>query len=105
MVESSITGKMEPICQYSHMSNHGYVIGSRYRMLNHINSVTTIDTNSSIYQTVEELKAVGMSYLTPAEETSLEDIKQEMNVKVTAKCSNKYCNNCNDYNLASCTTC
>ena len=105
MVQSSITGKYEPICQFSHMSNHGYVIGSRYRILNYINSVTAINSNTSNYGSLNDLKSAGLYYINSAEETSLSDIKKEMNVKVTAKCANKYCNNCNDYNLAQCTTC
>ena len=36
LIESETSGEYEPFCQFSHMANHGYELGSKYYILNYL---------------------------------------------------------------------
>lgn len=102
---SSITGQEVPMCGYSYMQDHGYIVGSRFRILNYLQTETYLNPFSSLVSSLANLKQLAEKYIAPVEGNSFERVKQEINVNVVAKCQNKYCNMCEDFNTTKCVTC
>ena len=102
-VNDSNTGKETISCFWSHLQDHGYVLGSRYRILNYLSQVDYINPSFGVND-LEGMKALEQKYIPPMDDTKA-DYTPEYNVKIVAQCQNKYCNLCDDWNLTQCRTC
>jgi hypothetical protein len=87
------------------MNDHGFKLGNRYRLMHYFYNETYIDPSTSFVQSIDELKTVAEKYVNPIDGNSLAVNPVEDNINVVAKCQNKYCNLCEDFNLTKCVTC
>lgn len=79
---SSLSGDQVPYCHYSYVNGFGYILGDRAQIYKYLDS--------------QNLREYADLYLDPKNT----DIVRETNVKVVSKCQNKYCQHCEDYDLA-----
>ena len=88
------------------MNDKGYVLGNRYQIMNWLRNVASpenLDISKTVSKSFEELKAKADAYEEPLHVDG--DFKYEKNVKVVAKCENKHCSLCEQYDLNKCLTC
>jgi len=89
------------------MEDHGFVVGSKYWIQNYMISETYVNPETSVVESVEELRSLAKHYIDPIfgdSGSELLDLEPETN-KVSAKCQSQYCNLCEDFNLTQCMTC
>ena len=102
-VKDSNTNEDTIGCYYSHLTGKGYVLGSRYRILNYMTTTDYTDPKTQVTD-LEGIKALENKYLDPTDAVD-GDYTPEYNVNVVAQCQNKYCDSCLDFNLTLCSTC
>ena len=91
----SITGKTTPYCKYSFMFNKGFVVGSRYTIMNYLLSTaysSNFNTNITYSKSIEELRNKAEEYREPVSYST--KLIPDFDVNVVARCENTYCNLC-----------
>ena len=106
MTIDSATGKLTPYCKYSFMMDKGFVLGSRYSIMNYMlyeaNS-SNFNTNMTYSKSIKELRNKAEEYREPL--SFSKKLVPDFDVEVVARCESPYCNLCEQFNLTQCVTC